>query len=119
MQLVDGRLSFEDALAQVFAARPPLLCIVALGPAGGAEARKLCRRVRAEGLETKLLVLRPHLTDADVSQSNARMKEAGADCVASSVSEALAAINQLLAAAGEPEIATSQPEARPPRAATV
>jgi predicted PurR-regulated permease PerM len=121
MRVVDGRLSFEDALAQVFAAHPPLLCIVALGPGGGAEARKLCRRVRAEGLDIKLLVLRPHLTDADVSQSTVRMKEAGADCVAASVSEVLAGINQLLAAAGEPEVETSPPQdrERPSRAAAI
>lgn len=120
MRLVDGRLTFEDALDEVVAEHPPLLCVVALAPAGGAEARKLCRRIRAEGLDVKLMVLRPHLSSADISQSNVRMKEAGADCVASSVSEALAGITQLLAAAGEPSIDAPPPAgSTSPRAAAV
>lgn len=110
MRIVDGRLTFEEALARIFAEPAPLLCIVALAPAGGAEARKLCRRIRAQGMEIKLLVLRPHLNGADVSQSSARMRDAGADCVASSVDDALAGISQLLAAAGEPSVAASPVE---------
>jgi predicted PurR-regulated permease PerM len=113
MQTVDPRLSFEDALAKIVAERAPLVCIVALGPSGGADARKLCRRIRAEELDCRLLVLRPQLSDADVSHSNARIKEAGADCVAASVSEAVAAMSQLLAAAGEPDIEVAPSDATP------
>lgn len=120
LRTLDAELSFEQALDATRSAQLPLLCVVALSPSAGAEARKFCRRIRAQGFGPKILILRPRLPEADAAQSVLRMKEAGADCVASSISEALSGMEQLLAAAGQPsqdhEVELA-PTAREPSAA--
>jgi hypothetical protein len=82
-------------------AKPALVCIASISPTRGSEVRNYCRRLRAAIPEAKLLVLRPHLADADVSRSTARMKDAGADFVATSVAEAVEAIGNLYGASGK------------------
>jgi hypothetical protein len=64
--------------------------------------RNYCRRIRTELPETRILVLRPTLAEADLSKSTLRMKQAGADCVATSTKEASEAIANLLAGRERP-----------------
>lgn len=66
-------------------------------PTRGAEARNYCRRIRAARPDMKLLVLRPLPDASDTTRPVARMKEAGADYVATSIQQALQEIGQLLA----------------------
>jgi hypothetical protein len=75
--------------------KPVVVCVVAISPTRGSEVRTYCRRLRGLLPEAKLLVLRPHLADADVSRATARMKEAGADFVVTSVAEATDVIASL------------------------
>jgi hypothetical protein len=51
--------------------------------------------LRAQKPNVKLLVLRPNVADTDVSRSAARIREAGADCVATNIAEALQGIERL------------------------
>lgn len=93
--------SIEATLGPVISASADLMCIVAVSQARGAEARNYCRRIRAARPDAKLLVLRPLPDTGDMARSVARMQEAGADCVATSVHQALQQIRQLLTAKTE------------------
>jgi len=92
---ISSDLHGDGALAAAIAARPDFVCIVSLSPTRGSEVRAYCRRLRAERPEAKLLVLRPNVADSDAARSAARMKEAGADCVVTSIVDALRAIERL------------------------
>ena len=95
VQAVEGSLGAAAALAQAAAQRPQVACIVALSPTHGAEVRSYCRKLRAERPDSKLLVLRPVAPEGDVGRSTARMQEAGADCVAGTIREAMAELAKL------------------------
>jgi hypothetical protein len=95
LQAVDSSLEPAAALEQAVAQRPQVACIVALSPTRGAEVRNSCRKLRAERPDSKLLVLRPIPPEGDVGKSSARMREAGADCVASTIQEAMTELARL------------------------
>jgi predicted PurR-regulated permease PerM len=95
LRSVEGSLSSTEAAAQAVAQRPQIACLVALSPARGAEVRSYCRKLRAERPDAKLLVLRPPAMDRDSGRATARMQDAGADCVAGSLQEAMAGLEKL------------------------
>lgn len=110
LRAIDAEDDSRAAIARVIDLRPELVCIVSLSPTRGSEARNYCRQLRSASPNTKLLVLRPNVADSDVGRSSARIKEAGADRVATSIAEALEAIEALYPAApslegAEPAIA--------------
>jgi hypothetical protein len=73
-----------------------MICIAAVASARGSELRNYCRRIRSSLPNTKIVVLRPRLTDEDTPRSTERFKEAGADCLVVSAKEAVVAIEKLL-----------------------
>jgi predicted PurR-regulated permease PerM len=91
--------------------KPDLVCIVSLSPTRGSEVRSYCRQLRAERPKAKLLVLRPNVADTDVARSAARMKEAGADCVVTSIAEALDGIERMCPSC--PPLDGASPEPKP------
>jgi predicted PurR-regulated permease PerM len=95
LRTVEGTLDSAAALAQAVAQRPQIACLVALSPSRGAEVRNYCRKLRAERPEAKLLVLRPMPAEGDPGRAAARMQEAGADCVAGTIQEAMASLEKL------------------------
>lgn len=97
MAVIPIDLSSEQAVQRVVDRRPALVCIAALSPTRGAEVRHYCRRFRSELRDVRILVLRPALAEADVTRSVQRMKEAGADAVATSTEEAVEVVANLLA----------------------
>lgn len=97
IDVVKDDLSIEAALGQVMAASTDLTCIVAVSQTRGAEARNYCRQIRAARPDAKLLVLRSLPDASDVAHSVTRMKEAGADYVATSIQQTLQGIERLLA----------------------
>ena len=101
MEPAPADLSSEQAMQRVLDRKPALLCVAAISPTRGAELRNYCRIVRSALPETTILVLRPALAGADVSKSAARMKDAGADYVATSVADAVETIENLLAGASK------------------
>lgn len=97
VDLVNNELGIDATIDAAIGASAQLICIVAVSPTRGAEARNYCRRIRAARPDVKLLVLRPLPDASDTTRSVARMKEAGADYVATSIQQALQEIGQLLA----------------------
>jgi predicted PurR-regulated permease PerM len=100
---LEGRALIQTVLGM----HPQLVCIVSLSPTRGSEVRNYCRQLRAEG-DAKLLVLRPNVSDTDASRAAARVKEAGADAVATSIAEAIKEIERLCPAA--PSLEGAEPE---------
>ncbi|HVF18161.1 MAG TPA: AI-2E family transporter [Steroidobacteraceae bacterium] len=103
----DGRSGLQRAIEL----HPDLVCVVSLSPTRGSEVRSYCRQLRAEKPDIRLLVLRPNVADPDVSRSAARIKEAGADCVATNIAEALQGIERMCPACpplegAEPDVIT-------------
>jgi hypothetical protein len=96
IEMIPADLAAPEAIAQAIARRPALVCLVALSPARGSELRSYCRRLRAQLRDTKIVVLRPNFADVDATRSMARMKEAGADRVATNLRDAVDAIDELL-----------------------
>jgi predicted PurR-regulated permease PerM len=88
---LDGRSAIERAISM----QPEVVCVVSLSPTRGSEVRSYCRQIRAEDPQAKLLVLRPNVADTDSSRSASRIKEAGADRVATTIAEALEGIEKL------------------------
>jgi hypothetical protein len=95
MDRIPHELPNEEAINRVIGLRPALVCVVAISPTRGSEVRAYCRRLRGQISDAKILVLRPPLAEADVTRATERMKESGADIVATSVAEAVEAIANL------------------------
>jgi hypothetical protein len=74
--------------AAAVARRPKAVCIAALPPSGGANARFLCRRLRAELPELPVVVLAPEPAKQRSFEAAARLREAGASGVAQGLREA-------------------------------
>lgn len=96
METIPEDLSPERAINTVLEKPPAAVCIVALTPTRGAEVRNYCRRIRNSAPNTKIVVLRPALTEVDASRSIERLKEAGAHCVVPTTQAAVEALSELL-----------------------
>ena len=89
----------SEVIAVVYQKVPDLICISALPPGGVAHARYLCKRLRTQFPQARILVVRPGLQEdpvLDMSTVIRRLTEAGADRVAVSVTEARALVPQML-----------------------
>jgi len=91
------QLTTEEALLIAIRQKPRLMCIAGTATTRGSELRNYCRRIRSALPDTKIVVLRPQLTEDQTPLSTERFKEAGADCLALGTKEAVAAIERLLA----------------------
>jgi predicted PurR-regulated permease PerM len=80
-------------------ARPAAICIAALPPGGNANARFLCRRLRAELADAFIVVLLPEAPGKRSREAAARLREAGANGIAYEVREAARLLSARLAAA--------------------
>ena len=86
----------DESAAEIVKRKPKLLCIAALPPGGGANARFLCRKVRAQLPETQIVVLLPVDLVEHAPEAAARLREAGASEVVSDLREAQATMKRLL-----------------------
>ena len=114
-QAVGADAEGKNRLQRAIELNPDLVCVVSLSPTRGSEVRSYCRQLRAEKPNTKLLVLRPNVADTDASRSAARIREAGADCVATNIAEALQGIERLCPVCppvegAEPDVITLSPK---------
>jgi hypothetical protein len=96
MEIVPDNLSPDRAIRCVLEKPPKLVCITAISPTRGSEIRNYCRRLRQQAPDTKVLVFRPTIAEADLSRSVERIKESGAHSVATTMQEAIEAVNSLL-----------------------
>lgn len=90
-------LTAEEAIRAAIRQQPRLICIAGTASTRGSELRNYCRRIRASLPKTGIVVLRPPLMEDETPHSSERFKEAGADCLALGVKEAVVAIERLLA----------------------
>ncbi len=95
-------LTAEEALRAAIRQAPAMICIAAAGSARGSELRNYCRRIRSELPDTRIVVLRPQLEDAEAPRSIERFREAGADSLVLNAKEAVGAIDRLLPVTPEP-----------------
>jgi len=89
LQLIPGDLTAEQALRQALDLKPEVVCLVALSPTRGSEIRNMCRRIRSTRRNAKILVLRPHVEEADLPRTIQRLKDAGADTVVTTTKDAV------------------------------
>jgi len=88
---------------------PSVVCIAALPPGGVAQARYLCKRLRASFPAQKIVVIRWGLPD-NADQRREELLAAGADLVATTLLEARAQIAPVVSAPAhveEPMVAVS------------
>jgi hypothetical protein len=93
-QLSTATLASEVLMA-VEKGSPDLICITALPPGGLTQARYLCKRLRTRFPEVRIVMVRPGIA-ADTDESSQRLIEAGANTVATSLTEARTQATQLL-----------------------
>ena len=74
-------------VSAAFEQKPEILCVAALPPNGNANARYLCRRLRAQAPDAYIVVLLPEAPDQRSPEAAARLREAGANAVAYDVRE--------------------------------
>ena len=89
----------SEVIAMVAQELPDLIGITALPHGGLSHARYLCKRLRAQFPQVPILVVCPGLQEdpaVDVPTVIRRLTEAGADKVATSVTEAKAQISQMI-----------------------
>jgi predicted PurR-regulated permease PerM len=91
------QLTTEEALLIAIRQKPRMVCIAGTAMTRGSELRNYCRRIRSALPDTRIVVLRPQLTEDQTPLSTERFKDAGADCLALGTKEAVAAIERLLA----------------------
>lgn len=94
--LLPSELSAEEQLRTAIRQGPAVICIAAAAATRGSELRNYCRRIRAALPDTRIVVLRPQLTDEETPRSVERFREAGADCLVVGVKEAIVAIDRML-----------------------
>jgi hypothetical protein len=89
----------SEVLVAIEQRTPDLVCITAMPPGGLTQARYLCKRLRTQFPELRILVVRPGLQydkADDMEKILRRLTEDGANKVASSVTEARTQATQLL-----------------------
>jgi hypothetical protein len=80
--------SRSKVLGEALRRRPSTVCIAALPPSGHVNARFFCRRLRAQLKDAYILVLVPEAPGSHSPEAAARLREAGASSVVSSLREA-------------------------------
>jgi len=95
-----GMLTAE-VVARVDLHRPALLCIGAVAPGGLSQARHLCKRLRAQYPELKIVVGRWGLPD-DKDTDRQHLLAAGADYVETTVLDTQRALAQVALTLGRP-----------------
>ena len=80
--------SRAEALAQAEQRQPTAVCVAALPPSGNANARFLCRGLRAALPHAFIVVLLPEAESKRSREGAARLREAGANGIAYGLREA-------------------------------
>ncbi|HEV3258358.1 MAG TPA: AI-2E family transporter [Gemmataceae bacterium] len=103
----------SEMMAQVREQQPGAVCIASLPPGGLTHARYLCKRLRSQFPELKILVGLWGQT-ADVAQAKERLRSAGADQVATRLLDSRAQVIPLVQVAAAPP-QPKKPEPEPVR----
>lgn len=110
IEVIGASMLTAEVVAWVDLHRPALLCIGAVAPGGLSHARNLCKRLRSQCSELKIVVGRWGLHD-EKDTDRQHLLAAGADCVETTVLDTRQTLVQLGLALGRPA-----PESPPTRA---
>lgn len=91
LDIVDGA-NRADTLARATARQPELVLIADLPPGGNVNARFVCRRLRTELPDVFIIALVPEASDKHPQETAARLREAGANVVIQSITQACEAL---------------------------
>lgn len=92
MELAPVKLLSSELLALMQERQPALICIASIPPGGLAHIRYLCKRMRSQFPDTRIVVGRWGFK-GDLTQTRAALKDAGADWVGASLREAATQLN--------------------------
>lgn len=93
---VQPLLERSEQVQALVAASANVFCIAAFPPNATANARFLCRRLRAIRPDAHIVVVLPTQRGTDTSEAAARLREAGASAIAGGALEALSLLTQRL-----------------------
>jgi predicted PurR-regulated permease PerM len=85
MELLGSELLISEVLAHVARTQPGLICIGSLSPGGIARTQLLCRRLRAQSPQVRIVVGRWHTDELEADAG--LLREAGADRVGTTLLE--------------------------------
>lgn len=86
MEIVSIKKLSAEVIAQVRQQRPAVVCVASVPPGGTAQARYLCKRLRAQAPEAKIIVGRWGQKE-EVDDTRQRLRAAGADFVGTTLRE--------------------------------
>jgi predicted PurR-regulated permease PerM len=101
IEVIGGPMRTTEVIAWVDLHRPALLCIGAVAPGGLSQARHLCKRLRSQYPELKIVVGRWGLHD-EKDTDRQHLLAAGADYVATTVLDTQRALAQVAVTLGRP-----------------
>ena len=109
VQVLSARMLSAEVVARMRKEVPALVCLAALPPGGLAQARYLCKRLRAQAADLKIAVGRWHHQGED-EKAHHRLEAAGANYVATSLRESRDQVLSLLPVLASPEAETPRRE---------
>jgi len=99
-EVLSGQDTRGDGQFAELGEKPSVVCIAALPPGGVAQARYLCKRLRASFPHQKIVVIRWGLPD-NAGQRREELLAAGADVVAVTLQEARTKIARLVSSVAD------------------
>ena len=97
LESVSSHSLASEVMTATEKAAPDLLCVVSMPPGGLAQARYICRRIRARMPNVRILVFRPGAHETTRQASEKLIEDDGANSVAYSFEDALTKAEQQLA----------------------
>ncbi|MFO0984436.1 MAG: AI-2E family transporter [Planctomycetota bacterium] len=95
VEVLSTDLLMSEMVARATERAPRLLCVANLAPGGAMHARQLCKRLRAAGPETRIMILRAPSGISEAEPRDAWLSSTGADEVVSTLLAARDFIVQL------------------------
>jgi hypothetical protein len=96
VEALKGHAMASEVVQKVAEVRPAAVVVASLPPAGLAQARHVCKRLRARFPALHVVVLVPGLEDEAAAEAGEQLTAAGASQVAARVREALPALTSYL-----------------------
>jgi predicted PurR-regulated permease PerM/CheY-like chemotaxis protein len=95
VRVLSAKLLVAESLAKAVELAPPLLCICSLPPVSVLAARQLCKRLRAQLSDTRIVVALLQSEDDEFARRRERLEKAGAEDVLSNLTRTAARIAEL------------------------
>ena len=95
VRVLSAKLLAAESLEKVVELEPPLLCICALPPVSVLAARQLCKRVRAQLSNTRVVVALLQPEDNEFARRRERLEKAGAEDVLPNLTRTAARLGEL------------------------